>query len=463
MKVLLGTNNKGRVRYYSRKLKERGIDIVTPRELGIHIDVEETGETSRENAILKAKAYQKLTDLPVIAIDDALYLEGLPEELQPKTHVKRIGGRELSDSEMITYYHELVKTYGTDGVLPGYYWKGVAVAYQDQVYAFDTKEYRYFVDTISEVLDPDLPLASIQMIYLKGKPGDKDAVCKYKSELTEEEERISMDVIHQPVFEFLEKTMAEIAQRDCDVKSLRTAFTDCKIIMLDVDNTLLDFNLCTISDAEKVAKSFGITLPEHWDGTFHRINDQLWLDLENEKITLEGIHAIRWIRVLSALGIPHAEEIGVDFEKAFVEQLKYEAIPVEGAMELLQYLKEKGYELAVASNGPWEQQFNRLTQAGMLELIGEENLFTSGDIGISKPQKGFFDACLKRLAKRLGRKPELSEIVMIGDSLTADIGGAKDSGLATIWFDYDNKGVKAPGAEKADCRVEKLQEIMGLI
>lgn len=459
MKVLLGTNNKGRVRYYSRKLKEHGIDIVTPKDLGIHIDVEETGETSRENAILKAKAYQKLTDLPVIAIDDALYLEGLPEKLQPKTHVKRVGGRELTEAEMISYYHDLVKTYGVDGILKGYYWKGIAVAYRDRVYAFDTKEYRYFVDTISEVLDPGLPLASIQMIYLKGKPGDEDAVCKYKSELTEEEERISMDVIHQPVFEFLEKVMTEIAQSDGPADSKMTSFRDCKIIMLDVDNTLLDFNLCTISDAEKVAKKFGITLPENWDVTFHRINDQLWLDLEKGLLTIDDIHAVRWTRVLEALGIEEAKNIGVEFEKDFVEQLKSEAIPVEGAMELLSYLKKKGYLLTVASNGPWEQQVNRLKLAGMLEYFGEENLFTSGEIGCSKPQKKFFDVCLGRLAQKTGESLELQNIVMIGDSLTADIGGAKDSGLKTIWFDYGNKGLKTQGSEKADVRVEKLPDI----
>lgn len=239
--------------------------------------------------------------------------------------------------------------------------------------------------------------------------------------------------------------------------------SNCKIIMLDVDNTLLDFNLCTISDAEKIADRFGITLPQNWDVTFHKINDQLWLDLEKGLLTIDDIHAVRWIRILEALHIDRAQEIGGDFEKAFVEQLKSEAIPVEGAMELLDYLHQKGYELAVASNGPWDQQFNRLTRAGMLPYFGEDNLFTSGEIGVSKPQKGFFDVCLERLEKKIGSSLQLQDIVMIGDSLTADIGGAKDSGLQTIWFDYGNKGPEARGSEKADFRVEKLSEIQTLL
>ena len=209
----------------------------------------------------------------------------------------------------------------------------------------------------------------------------------------------------------------------------------------------------------------GFPFPEDLDKTFHPINDSLWRELEKGNITIDDIHANRWKRILLALGMEEEAKRGAELEKEFVYRLRFAALPVEGARELLDYLEGR-YILCVGSNGPIDQQLRRLTDADMISFIGEERVFTSGEIGFSKPQKPFFDVCLDRLNGTLNPAEEPlrpEEILMIGDSLTADIGGAHDYGMKTIWYDHKHKGAQTPGAEKADVRVEDLADIMALL
>lgn len=201
MNFLLATTNKAKIRYYGTKLKEHGLDIVLPSDLNINCNVDETGKNPIENAVIKAKAYHKESGLPTIALDDGLFLDHVPEHLQPGTHVRRVRGKKLSDREMIEYYISLVNQYGKNGRLNGYFLKGVAVVYKDTVYTFDCKADRCFTNRQSQILDEGYPLASIQIIPLLNK---------FKSELTAEEEKITMDIEQKEIFKFILKKAAVI-------------------------------------------------------------------------------------------------------------------------------------------------------------------------------------------------------------------------------------------------------------
>lgn len=203
MKYLLATTNKAKIRYYGTKLKERGIEIVTLEDLNIDCDIDETGKNPIENAVIKASAYSKLSGMPTIALDEGLFLEGVPDNIQPGTHVRRINGKRLNDVEMIEYYIDLVNKYGDNGTLKGYFLKGVAIVNQDNTYTFDYKANRCFTNKQSNVIDEGYPLASIQII---------SSLNKFKSELTEEEEKTTMDVEQKDIFGFILNTIAEIEQ-----------------------------------------------------------------------------------------------------------------------------------------------------------------------------------------------------------------------------------------------------------
>lgn len=219
-----------------------------------------------------------------------------------------------------------------------------------------------------------------------------------------------------------------------------------KAVLLDIDDTILDFELNSIWSMNKAAETMSISLPDNFIEVFHVINDELWEMIQEGTLTIEQLHKVRFVRVFEACGI---DADGLLFEKLFVENLKDASIPVEGAYDLLDYLTNKGYVLYVASNATYDQQVKRLTLAKMIHYF--KDLFISEKIGVSKPKAGFFDGCLEKMD---GLTKD--DMVMIGDSLTADIEGASNYGITTIWF---NKKKADKVSDKATYTVLSLKEI----
>ena len=113
MKILYGTTNQAKLDLMRRAVLPLGIEIIGLSDLGCEIPVvDESGNSPLENAELKARTYFKAFRMPVFSCDSGLYFEGLSDDKQPGVHVRRIGGRELSDAEMTEYYAELSRKNG---------------------------------------------------------------------------------------------------------------------------------------------------------------------------------------------------------------------------------------------------------------------------------------------------------------------------------------------------------------
>ncbi len=69
MEIILASNNKNKLREIKTKLKNLNIEVISQEEAGFDIEVDETGTTFEENAILKAEAIYNLVKKPVIAED----------------------------------------------------------------------------------------------------------------------------------------------------------------------------------------------------------------------------------------------------------------------------------------------------------------------------------------------------------------------------------------------------------
>ena len=95
MRFVLATHNPGKLREMGEILKDFGIEVVSPRDLGLTVDVEETGTTFAENAMLKAKAICKEANLPAIADDSGLCVDALNGA--PGVYSARYGGEGLDD------------------------------------------------------------------------------------------------------------------------------------------------------------------------------------------------------------------------------------------------------------------------------------------------------------------------------------------------------------------------------
>ncbi len=231
---------------------------------------------------------------------------------------------------------------------------------------------------------------------------------------------------------------------------MNSCMNKIKTVLIDVDNTLLDFNLCSEETIRTIFDENGLHCDRYVLDTFAEINHGLWARIEQQTLTREELHRIRWPLVLDAL---HIEADGAAFEKRFLELINVSHVAVPGAMELLQYLAPK-YEVYVASNSEYDRQYERLELAGMIGYV--KDIFASAKLGYPKPSKEFFDACFAALP---GAK--LEETVIIGDSIAADIRGGRDYGIKTIWYNHNHQD--PVGITEADVIVDSLPEIMDVL
>ena len=95
MKVVLASQNKHKLEEISKITEKFDMELVLQSDLGVQIDVEETGTTFEENSLLKAKAVMEATGLPALADDSGIAVDALNGE--PGVYSARYGGDESLD------------------------------------------------------------------------------------------------------------------------------------------------------------------------------------------------------------------------------------------------------------------------------------------------------------------------------------------------------------------------------
>ena len=163
MKVLFATTNPAKIKKYEEKLKEKSIDVLTIKDVGINLNPEEIGNNAIKNAYIKAKAYYDATSITTIGMDNNLFIEELPKEKQPGTHVRRVNGKELNDDEMIEYYCNLVKEYGEKLTAKWVYGMVIYNGKESKEYSWSKNNF-YFVDKPCKRRNPGYPLDSISIM-----------------------------------------------------------------------------------------------------------------------------------------------------------------------------------------------------------------------------------------------------------------------------------------------------------
>ena len=177
MKVLFATTNPAKIKKYADKLKEKNIEVLTIKDIGIDLKPKEIGKNAIENAYIKAKAYYDETKITTIGMDNSLYIKELPEEKQPGTYVRRVNGKELNDNEMINYYSNLVNEYGGKVTAKWIYGIVIYNGIKPKEFSCDKGEF-YLIDKPCEKRNPGYPLDSISIM---------PECNKYFVELTEED------------------------------------------------------------------------------------------------------------------------------------------------------------------------------------------------------------------------------------------------------------------------------------
>lgn len=216
-----------------------------------------------------------------------------------------------------------------------------------------------------------------------------------------------------------------------------------KILLLDVDNTLLDFEKDNEKAFQSTISSLGIECKKEIYETYSTASVKLWKKLEEKEITME---TLRWERANAVIQKYEIEIEPKIFYQKMSEQLRRTGTLIQGAEEVLEKLR-KQYKLAVITNGPKEEQRERLKNAGIEEMF--EEIFVSGEIGYNKPDIQFFHYVFEKISPITEK-----EALVIGDTISSDIQGGYIAGIDTCWYN--------PKQEKNATTIQPTYEIKDL-
>ena len=187
---------------------------------------------------------------------------------------------------------------------------------------------------------------------------------------------------------------------------------------------------------------------EYW-----KANIDLWTRYSKEEITRDYLIVERFRRPLSfSKGLEPTEEYCLKASDLFLDFCSSKPGVVEGAHELVDYLKTKGYRMHICSNGFHEVQYKKLRACGLYDSFN--TIILSEDAGANKPSQQFFDYAFQKS----GAPKETT--LMIGDNFNTDILGAKRVGLDTAYF---NRYPEYPATEPVTFEVTALQELMDIL
>lgn len=192
VKFLYATNNSGKIINMKNRLLGTEFEFVSLRDLSVKLDVDENGENEIQNAVMKAEAYSKLTDLPVLGADSGLYFDD--ESLEsPGLYVHRKDGRDLSGENQVEYYMDLAKQNG--GSIKAHFKTAFALKVNDKVCTGEVIEPSFLFLSERDMKNKNAKMMdSIEFSLLQNK---------YYSQMTDEEFRLEDKVFRDYIINFL--------------------------------------------------------------------------------------------------------------------------------------------------------------------------------------------------------------------------------------------------------------------
>ena len=195
-----------------------------------------------------------------------------------------------------------------------------------------------------------------------------------------------------------------------------------RAVFFDLDDTIFDFGQCSRQAFFQACRCCHWSSSEEAFTEFQRLDQMLWSQQKAGHLTVEQVIHRRAESMARWFGHP---EQGLAFQQRFSQCLAEEAALEPHARETLSLLHKK-VPLYGASNGILAIQQARLEKANLTTYFS--GLFVSDKIGAEKPDPRFFTFCLQRS----GFPAE--GVLMVGDSLTADIAGAFSVGMDGCWY-----------------------------
>ena len=198
--------------------------------------------------------------------------------------------------------------------------------------------------------------------------------------------------------------------------------------LFDLDQTLLDFHASEYKALGIVLTRNGLSFSDEIYQAFKACNKSLWLELEKGTISRTELFTKRFRDVFSRCEGDASGLSPLEVNDEFIRTMSVNGVLMDGALDFVRKLKEEipDARIYIASNGATVNAKGRIASTGLDRYI--DGLFISEEMGVTKPAAAFFDLCLERIGE-----PRES-CIMIGDSLSSDMLGAKNASLDSVWF-----------------------------
>ena len=223
-----------------------------------------------------------------------------------------------------------------------------------------------------------------------------------------------------------------------------------EFLFLDLDDTILDFHKAEHIALGKTLQHFGLEPSQPVLDRYSVINREHWERLERKELTREEVLVGRFGALFEEYGM---EIDPVQCARTYENNLSVGHYFLTGAYEAVESLSKK-YKLYLASNGTAKVQAGRLESANISHFFQE--IFISQTMGANKPDIAYFDACFAKIPDF-----DVEKAMIVGDSLTSDILGGIQAGMATCWVNLEGK----PGREdiQPSYEIQALSQLEALL
>ncbi len=223
-------------------------------------------------------------------------------------------------------------------------------------------------------------------------------------------------------------------------------------IFWDLDQTILDFAKSQDYALRYAFRQFGLETEAETVSLYAAINDTYWKRMERGEITKDEVLWGRFVTLFERMGIVdiQLETFGDIYQDALGDVFFFQ----DEADKLIMQLKERGFRQYIVTNGVNKTQAKKVRLSGLDQMV--DGVFVSELIGYPKPRKEYFDACFEQLA---GITRE--ECILVGDSITSDMQGGINAGIAVCWYNPDRQSNYSGLA--IDYEIQDLHELMPIL
>ncbi len=219
-------------------------------------------------------------------------------------------------------------------------------------------------------------------------------------------------------------------------------------LLFDADDTLFDFPKSSANALQWTLEQSGLPFEPGFIDLYWRFNQQVWEEFERAEITSQELRVKRFRLFFDETRLNGDPQT---VSPLYLRNLALGVDLLEGAEEVVRALKER-YRLALVTNGLKEVQRPRLAGSVLRDCF--EQVFISGEIGLAKPSRAYFDAVFHGIGQ-----PPKESVLLIGDSLTSDMRGGLDYGIDTCWYNPKGK----PSDLAVTHRISRLKELLPLL